>query len=410
LYDIIIFGGGLSGLTLAHELCKKNFKILIIEKDNQLGGMARSNIEQNYIPSEHSWRGYAPFYKNTFQIMKEIPYFDTTVFSNLSVPIEFFLLYDLEKDYKLTLNLKDKIILVYLGIIYSFAGDRRAYYYSYNIKNVLKKYLSTDGYNYIINFITGPGYGMNKNEISMGHLFHFPVISYLNKNEYTHSHTGKGTDKGEGKGTYTHKSSDGWHVMNGPTSDVWIKPWINYLKNNGVEILNNAEKLDNTQLKKEIIHQILRSKSFQKLIYDHNGFYINKDDVKFVEIWYEWEFINNKQEQVNKKWVNNINNEQFRPPQITSYNNLFLSGAHTKTTINIWSMEGAIESGKITANYILNKYNKPLSKHYKHTGPFYIKLIQYIDNILYKAHLPNIINLFIIFIVIFIVLIINIIL
>ena len=63
MYDIIIFGGGLSGLTLAHELCKKNFKILIIEKDNQLGGMARSNIEQNYIPSEHSWGDMLHFIK-----------------------------------------------------------------------------------------------------------------------------------------------------------------------------------------------------------------------------------------------------------------------------------------------------------------------------------------------------------
>jgi 2-polyprenyl-6-methoxyphenol hydroxylase-like FAD-dependent oxidoreductase len=30
MYDIIIFGGGLSGLTLAHELIKKKFKILFI--------------------------------------------------------------------------------------------------------------------------------------------------------------------------------------------------------------------------------------------------------------------------------------------------------------------------------------------------------------------------------------------
>jgi len=28
MHDIIIFGGGLSGLTLAHELSKKGFKIL----------------------------------------------------------------------------------------------------------------------------------------------------------------------------------------------------------------------------------------------------------------------------------------------------------------------------------------------------------------------------------------------
>ena len=35
MYDIIIFGGGISGLTLAHELSKKGFKILIIEKDHR---------------------------------------------------------------------------------------------------------------------------------------------------------------------------------------------------------------------------------------------------------------------------------------------------------------------------------------------------------------------------------------
>ena len=61
-------------------------------------------------------------------------------------------------------------------------------------------------------------------------------------------------------------------------------------------------------------------------------------------------------------------------------------------------MEGAVESGKITANYILDKYNKPNIQHYKHDAPFYIKFIQYIDNILYILYLPNIINLLLILI------------
>ncbi len=142
---------------------------------------------------------------------------------------------------------------------------------------------------------------------------------------------------------------------------------------------------------------------FKKLIYDNNGFYINTEDVEYIEIWYEWDFINGKQEQINKKWVNNIYNEKYRPLQKTEYNNLFLSGAHTKTTINIWSMEGAIESGKITANYILDKYNKPHIFHYKHDDdPYYIKIIQYVDNILYKLYLPNIVKCLIIVIFMFI--------
>lgn len=528
MYDIIIFGGGLAGLTLAHELIKQNFKILIIDKDNELGGMARSDTKRNLLPSEHSWRGYAPFYKNTFQIMKEIPYYDSNVFNNLSIPIEFYLLYDKEYDYKSSLTIKDNIILYYIGINYLLSDNRREYYYSYNIEPFLKKYLSNDGYNYIINFITGPGYGMNKYEISMGHLFHFPVLSYLLEEKYKHVHSSLVGP------SYEHNPRNGWYVMNGPTSDVWIDPWIKYLKEKGVEFLTNtelvkinydknnitfveikqngiisqlnakeyilsinpfntldilkyskmqnlynnfksltdntkskqisfriginkeikypinniafvmydsefnitwypqekhwkqkpiikslwsgtiidfekkgkifnknAENLDNEKLKEEIIYQILRSESFRKLIYDNNGFYVNKEDIEYIEIWYEWNFINGKQEQLYKKWVNNIHNEKFRPLQKTEYDNLFLSGSHTKTTINIWSMEGAIESGKITANYILDKYNKPnvtLFKHYN--NPFYIKLIQYIDNILYKLNIPNIIILFTLVIII----------
>tara|TARA_B110001452_G_scaffold39791_1_gene30524 strand:- start:804 stop:2465 length:1662 start_codon:yes stop_codon:yes gene_type:complete len=528
MHDIIIFGGGLSGLTLAHELIKKNFKILIIEKDNELGGMARSDTRRNSFPSEHSWRGYAPFYKNTFQLMKEIPYYDTNVFSNLSIPVDFYLLYDKEYGHKSSLTIKDRIILYYIGINYLLSENRREYYYSYNIQPFLKKYLSAYGYNHIINFVTGPGYGMNKNEISMGHLFHFLTLPLIQKEKYTHSHSANGNN-------YKHNSTDNWHVMNGPTSDVWINPWIKHLKENGVEFLTNielvkinykknkitsveikqngmidqlkakeyilsinpfntvdilrnskmrglynnfksltdntkskhisfriginkeikypvdniafvmndsefnitwypqekhwkqkpsinslwsgtiidfekkgtlfgknAEHLDNEKLKKEIIYQILRSKSFRKLIYDNNEFYVNKEDIEYIEIWYEWNFNNGIQEQTNKKWVNNIHNEKFRPLQKTEYDNLFLSGAHTKTTINIWSMEGAVESGKITANYILDKYNKPNVEYYKHNDPSYIKLIQYIDNVLYKLYLPNIFNLLIILIIIFI--------
>ena len=195
LYDIIIFGGGISGLTLSHELIKKGFKILIVEKDKEFGGMARS-IEINNIPSEHSWRGYAPFYKNTFKTLKEIPYEDSNVFNNLSVPVDFYLLQDEIKKYKPKLSISDYLVLSYLGFQYLLSDERRKKYYTYNVEPFLKKYLSDDGYNHIINFITGPGYGMNKNEISMGHLLHFPVISYTHKDRHTHVHDG---DK-----TYTH--------------------------------------------------------------------------------------------------------------------------------------------------------------------------------------------------------------
>ena len=71
-YDVIIFGAGIAGLTVAHELIKNNLKIAIVEKENIIGGMARTSRYPDNMPTEHSWRGYGPFYSNTYNIMKEI--------------------------------------------------------------------------------------------------------------------------------------------------------------------------------------------------------------------------------------------------------------------------------------------------------------------------------------------------
>ena len=54
-YDIIIIGGGHNGLVCASYLAKKNYKTLILEKNNELGGMANcanfanSFSKKNYI-------------------------------------------------------------------------------------------------------------------------------------------------------------------------------------------------------------------------------------------------------------------------------------------------------------------------------------------------------------------------
>lgn len=86
--------------------------------------MARCDTKRNLLPSEHSWRSYAPFYKNTFQIMKEIPYYDSNVFNKLSIPIEFYFIYDKEYDYKSSLTIIDNIILYYIVINYLLSENR----------------------------------------------------------------------------------------------------------------------------------------------------------------------------------------------------------------------------------------------------------------------------------------------
>ena len=37
-FDIVIVGGGISGLFIAYKLCETNLNILLLEKDEKLGG------------------------------------------------------------------------------------------------------------------------------------------------------------------------------------------------------------------------------------------------------------------------------------------------------------------------------------------------------------------------------------
>ena len=46
--------------------------------------MARSVRDQNNVPTEHSWRGYGPFYHNVFNILKRIPLKKYEQFTNIS--------------------------------------------------------------------------------------------------------------------------------------------------------------------------------------------------------------------------------------------------------------------------------------------------------------------------------------
>ena len=47
--SIVILGGGISGLTAAYTLCKKGFKVTVIEKNDFVGGLAATFPHNNYL-------------------------------------------------------------------------------------------------------------------------------------------------------------------------------------------------------------------------------------------------------------------------------------------------------------------------------------------------------------------------
>lgn len=71
---VAIFGAGVGGLSAAHELSKlPNYQIDIYEKKDAIGGLARSDRDQDGCATEYCWRVYFDFYNNLFRTMSEIP-------------------------------------------------------------------------------------------------------------------------------------------------------------------------------------------------------------------------------------------------------------------------------------------------------------------------------------------------
>jgi len=529
--QVIIFGGGISGLTVAHELVKKGFKVTVVEKDTCLGGMAKTRWENNNTPSEHSWRGWSNTYSNTFRLMKEIPYNgvfykeNNTVYDNLTESVKFYEFNDkfnIHNSKSTPYSVNDVIVILNDSAKYLLSDKRKEYYYTVNAAQHYKNKLSNRGYDFFINCVQTAGFGMENKDGSLGHFLKLLTLPYTNPLEYRKNNKDNKIDM--------------WRLFNQPTNDGWFIPWQKYLENQGIvfilntelckinvrnneiisvyiksnidnviyeidadeyvfainpfnleEILRNSipddilykqfnsinEKTDsrqisfriginknikykqndiglvlsdengynmtfypqnkhwsefnnmkipyktlwsgtlmNTQnngivynkpsitltkeqLKNEIKQQIVSSRSFQNMIFEHNNFNISFDDIEYIEIWYEWNTNpeTNLLEQNYKKWVNTTYNEYSRPLQQTNFKNLILAGAHTKTTMVIYSMEGAVESGLLASNVILKKYKYPKISIFSHKESVLLEPFKKVDNILYENNFPNILTL-----------------
>ena len=78
---VIILGGGIAGMTAAHELVERGFEVEVYELKDIPGGKARSiNVPNSAapgkkpLPGEHGFRFFPGFYRHVTDTMKRIPY------------------------------------------------------------------------------------------------------------------------------------------------------------------------------------------------------------------------------------------------------------------------------------------------------------------------------------------------
>lgn len=89
---VVVLGGGVAGLSAAHELIERGFEVHVLEKRDIPGGKARSVPVPNTgkdgrlpLPGEHGFRFFPGFYRHLPDTMKRIPFGSNRngVFDNL---------------------------------------------------------------------------------------------------------------------------------------------------------------------------------------------------------------------------------------------------------------------------------------------------------------------------------------
>ena len=78
---VVVLGGGVAGMSAAHELIERGFDVDVYERNNIAGGKARSMAvpdsatgNRKPLPGEHGFRFFPGFYKHIIDTMSRIPY------------------------------------------------------------------------------------------------------------------------------------------------------------------------------------------------------------------------------------------------------------------------------------------------------------------------------------------------
>ena len=265
---VIICGAGIGGLTVAHELSKRNFDVVLYERNDIVGGLARSNYytkENNSYPVEYSWRVYGTNYKNLLRLIREIPLHNRknkSVFNNL-VQVCTYIFPRFDKEEVIISRGKNKSELIrYFKLSDLFKMLDKTFYcltMSTNRADSLDhvkwkdycKDLSPEAKKYMIQ-MWGPVLGMDTTYMS------FPVVSRM---------------VGILLGGFSGYTSC-LYLMNQPTNEGWFDEWTDYLQNtNNVKIKTSCKILD-FKMKKGKINHVLIDDSNNNKIKDTADYYV----------------------------------------------------------------------------------------------------------------------------------------
>lgn len=239
---VAVFGAGIAGLTAAHELVRRGFKVAVYETNHDAGGFFRSarRPEDRGMPSEYSWHGLGPWYHNAFAVMREIPYdAKGSVYDRcLARPMRFGVASNsIDESFQpADVFAKTKMFraswldLVFGGwlMLQTWTANRRSRE-EYAGMNAAAAWASR------ANEIAaktwratfGPWIGSDWPRVSLHHVGKFFARNMLPGPRHAHPADDAG-------GPWTHGPRDGWLLLRGPSSEAWFDAWVRDLEARGV--------------------------------------------------------------------------------------------------------------------------------------------------------------------------------
>lgn len=255
---VVILGGGVAGMSAAHELIERGFEVEVYDRHKiYAGGKARSvhikspEAENNEpLPGEHGFRFFPGFYRHVIDTMKRIPFkksdgTEVTVFDNLTATARVLLARNGKPSITTIVNFPHTLgdVKTLLNSMHADTGltEEEKHFFAMKVWQLMTScyerrsndyekiswwdYLEADRFsdNYralLVQGLTRTLVAANAKYASTktgGDIFLQLIFNMTNP----HVHTDR--------------------VLNGPTNSVWIHPWYDYLTAKGVKYFRHYE-------------------------------------------------------------------------------------------------------------------------------------------------------------------------
>ncbi len=238
---VAIFGAGVAGLTAAHEFARRGYDVSVYERNDTAGGFFRSaRRESDNLPTEYSWHGFGPWYHNTFDLLRQIPFDgEASLYDRvLSRPMEYAVVpnsFDddmeiaafFEKPTAFRMSLSDKLSLAW-GILKVWSVNNRSKrrYAQTNAAAYWQPRMTPTGHK-TWKALFGPWIGADWPYASLHHVGLF--FGRNIRSGPAHKHPAD-----ENGAAWEHRSMGGWSLLKGPSNEMWFNRWVKHLEEHGV--------------------------------------------------------------------------------------------------------------------------------------------------------------------------------